>query len=147
MTKKGFVVIVSVLTVAVLLAGCGRPSTVREYMEANPGTFEEFQSDMQTEARQMSRVFGAEILVDVELVGDHEIAVIFVFNDPNFLIETDSGALLADAITQGLDADTELQHEMAAGARNAMRVNTLYFTHRYLDINGNVLAERTFAGQ
>jgi len=148
MTKKFFVSLMSLLLITALLVGCGsRPSTLREYMDANPGEWAEAQADAEAEAAQMSALYGVELTATFEIVGNHELRMNFQFPDPAFLITTDVGAGLAAGLEESLDMETDFYTELAGNMRSAMRIDTLYYSVRYLDANGSVLAERTFAGQ
>ena len=147
MTKKLFILMMGVLLIATLLAGCGgRPGNLREWVDANQDEWIALEAESAEEARQMSAMFGVDIASAFEVVGDHELVMNFTFSDPAFSVGTEIGDILSAALSDEIESDAAFYYEMAEGMRRSMRVDTLYYTLRYLDANGNVLAERTFAG-
>jgi len=147
MRKKMFVSLISTLLIAALLVGCGgRPDTLRAYMDANPDEWAEVQEEAAAEGAEMSAMFGIDIITSFEIVGDHELAMSFQFTDPVFAADTDVGEMLSDELAAELMSMTDIYTEIAVDMREAMRIDTLYYSVRYLDADGNVLAERTFQG-
>ncbi|MCL2568939.1 MAG: DUF4854 domain-containing protein [Oscillospiraceae bacterium] len=148
MTKKLLVLLMSVLLVAALLTGCGgsRPTNVREYMEANPSELAEFEAEMELEVQQMATMFGIDMSIRLDIIGDHELRLSYTLYDNDFLVGTELGDFLGEFLAEGLEEDSAFYTEMATEMRNEINISTLYLTMRYLDANGGVLAERTFAG-
>ena len=148
MTKKLLVLLMSVLLVAALLVGCGgsRPTNVREYMEANPSELAEFEAEMELEVQQMAAMFGIDMSIRLDIIGDHELRLSYTLYDTDFLVGTELGDFLGEFLAEGLEEDAPFYTEMATEMRNEINIDTLYLTMRYLDANGDVLAERTFAG-
>ena len=147
MTKKLLVSLISTLLIAVLLVGCSsRPDTLRAYMDANPDEWAEVQTEAAAEGAEMSAMFGIDIVTSFEIVGDHELAMSFQFTDPIFAADTEIGEMLSEDLAAELAGMTDFYTELAVDMREAMRIDTLYYTVRYLDADGNVLAERRFQG-
>ena len=150
MTKRLLVLLMGVLLIAALLAGCGgpasAPSTLREYLEANPDELAELEAEMAEEVEQMSAMFGVEMSIAIGPVGDHELAISYRFHDPELTADAEIREFLAAALGDSLDGDAAFYYEMAEAMREDISVDVLYLTIRYVDAGGAVLAERTFAG-
>ena len=145
--KKLIALLLALLLVATFLVACGgRPTTLREYMDANPEELEEFLEEMEAEAQAMSRMLGVQISIDVYVSGDHEMVLDFIIDDPTFLIDSEFGPLLSEEFAAELAAEADYYTEIAVDMRRSLRISTLYVTMRYLDANGAVFAEQTFAG-
>ena len=116
-------------------------STVREYFEVNVEEFQELVDAMDAQAAMRSAVFGIEMTIVLEIVGDHTLRYDVIYGpdvelDPT--IEADLAVEIAAMADFGAD--------MAQMVRAAMGVETLYINFRTLDSTGRVLAEVTFAG-
>jgi len=147
MTKKLLVSLISALLIATLLVGCGSsPDTLRAYMDANPEEWEEAQAEAAAEGAQMSAMFGVDMSTSFEIVGNHELVMSFQFGDPAFNADTDIGEMLAVELASELEGMTDFYTEIATDMREAMGIDTLYYTIRYLDAEGNVLAELSLQG-
>jgi len=147
MTKRLLVSLISTLLIATLLVACGsRPDTLRAYMDANPDEWEEAQEEAAAEAAEMSAMFGVEMASIFEIVGDHELVMNFKFTDADLFAGTDIAEILALELTAELESMMDFYTDLAIGMRRAMRIDTLYYTLRYLDADGNVLAELTVPG-
>ena len=141
MTKRLIALSLFLLATLLLAAACSRPSTVREFFDANASDFQELVDEMNNEAAAISAAAGIEMTIDVEIVGDHTIRLDFVYG-PN----TEFGPTVEADLAAEINAMRSFQVEMARGMRSAMRIDTLYIQMRYLDSTGRVLAEGTFAG-
>jgi len=147
MTKKLLVSLVSTLLIATVLVACGsRPDTLRAYMDANPDEWAEVQEDAAAEAAEMSAMLGIEMASIFEIVGDHELVMNFQFTDAALFADAAIAEILAYELAAELESMTSFYTDLATDMRRAMRIDTLYYTVRYLDAEGNVLAELTFQG-
>ena len=154
MKKKLLISIVSLLLILALFAGCGGgggasspPNTLRAYMDANPSEWATLVAEMEADGAAMADMFGVEVVTTLEIEGDHTMLTSVQFLDPAFTADTEIGAAFAAGLQESLDEMAFLQEEMAREIREAMGIDTFYSALRYLDAAGDVLAERTFAGQ
>lgn len=141
MSKKVIVLSMFLIASLVFLAACSRPSNVREFFESNAAEFQELVDEVNAEVASMSAALGIDLSVNLEIQGDDTIIYNFIYG-PDTHFEPSAEADLAQAI----DGMADFQTETAQGLRRSMGIDTLYITMRYLDSNGRVLAEGTFAG-
>lgn len=138
MTKKPCIFLIVALTVMVFLSGCGnRASTFREFVEINPAWFEQEIADSKADVRELSEATGINMSISFEIVGEHELVLNFQIHD---VIDADPSLFV-----EMLDSEADRFYEEAAGMRRAAGIYKLSYTVRYLNADGNLLAERTFS--
>ncbi|MCL2573368.1 MAG: DUF4854 domain-containing protein [Defluviitaleaceae bacterium] len=141
MTKKVIALSMLLLAAVMLFAACSRPANVREFFDANQSEWAELVDEMNTEAEVLTRGTGIEMSITLEIYGNDTLVYNFIYGPNTEFLPT---------IGQDLDNELALMTAsttmMAQELRRAMGIDVLYVQMRYLDSNGNVLAERTFAG-
>jgi len=162
MKKRLLVKIASLFLIFGLVTGCGnddyepetnnqngyeegngeRELTVQEFFANNPDELQDLIAMGQEETETISETMGVEMTFDVEVVGPNSIAFIYIYG-PSVEIHDEMGP----ALTTTLESLAAIHEMTAAGIRETIGVSTLYLIIRYVDNDGNVLAEGTFAGQ
>ena len=139
---KSMIKVFGLVGLFLLVVGCGGVSTLEEYFDRNPDSLAEIREESDAEVAAMIAATGIDMSVEIEIDGPNTLVITFSYG-PEVALADNVGELLEAA----LEMEASTFRQQATEIREAAGVDTVYLVIRYLDGQGTLLAERTFAGQ